>query len=45
MALRTNFYVDIFLCRTGYKFITAVANNFGLVVIWMDSFFHDFHLT
>ena len=44
MAFGTDFYVNVFLGRTSYKFITAVANDLGLIVIWVDSLFHDFHL-
>ena len=44
MAFGTDLYVNVFLSRTSYKFITAVANDLGLIVIWVDSLFHDFHL-
>ena len=44
MAFWTDFYVDIFLCWTGYKCVAAVAGNGCLIVLWMDSFSHDFHL-
>ena len=45
MAFGTDFYVNVFLSRTSYKFITAVANNFSLIVIWVDSLSHDVYLT
>ena len=44
MAFGTDFYVNVFLGRTSYKFITAVAYDLGLIVIWVDSLFHVFHL-
>ena len=44
MALGTDLHVDLLLGGTGREFIATVAGNFGLVVGWMDSFFHDFHL-
>ena len=44
MAFGTDFYVNVFLGRTSYKFITAVANDFGLIVIWVDTLFNDIHL-
>ena len=27
------------------KFVAAVAGNLCLIVLWMDSFSHDFHLS
>ena len=44
MALWTDFYMDFFLCWTCYELVTAVTNNLCLIVIWMDSFSHFFHL-
>src|SRR5699024_1553327 len=44
MTLRTNFYVDFWFSRSCYKFITTVAYNLCLVILWMDTFFHDLHL-
>lgn len=44
MAFGTDFYVNLFLSRTCNKGIAAVAGNSCLIVIWMDSFSHDFHL-
>ena len=44
MAFGTNFYVDILFCRTCYECVTAVTCNCCLIIIWMDSFSHDFHL-
>ena len=44
MAFRTNFYVNIFLCRTGCKCITAVACNCCLIIFRMYSFSHCIHL-
>ena len=45
MALGADFYVDVLLRRTGYELVTAVANNLCLIVIGLDSFLHDIHLT
>ncbi len=42
MALRTDFNVDILLGRTGNEGISAVACHSCLLIIWMDSCFHDF---
>lgn len=36
--------MDILLSGTGYEFISAVAYYFCLIVIWMDSLSHNFHL-
>ena len=44
MALGANLHVDIFLGRTSYELVSAVAGNLCLIVSWMDSFSHDFHL-
>ena len=44
MTFRADFYVDFFACRTCYECIPTVASYSCLIVIWMDSFFHDFHL-
>ena len=44
MALRANLYVDLLLRGTGYEFIATVAGNLCLVVGWMDTLSHDFHL-
>ena len=44
MALRADLHVDLLLGRTGYKGIPAVAGYCSLIIIWMDSLFHDFHL-
>ena len=44
MALRANFYVDFWLCRSCNKCVSTVACNSCLIIIWMDSFSHDFHL-
>ena len=45
MAFGTDFNVDLFLCWTCNKFIATVTRYRCLVVIWMDSFFHLFHLS
>ena len=45
MALGTDFNVDILLGRTCHKCVTAVTRYGCLIVIWMDSFFHLFHLS
>jgi hypothetical protein len=44
MALRANLYVDLLLGRTGNELVAAVAGNLCLIISWMDSFSHDFHL-
>ena len=44
MAFRTDLNVDLFLGRTCYKSISAVAGNSCLMVFWMDSFSHFIHL-
>ena len=44
MTLRTDFYVDLRLCRTCNECVSTVAGNGCLIIIWMDSFSHDFHL-
>lgn len=44
MALRTNFYVDIFLSRACYESISAVAGNSCIIIIRMYSVLHLFHL-
>ena len=44
MALGADLHVNLLLGGTGYEFIAAVAGNLGLVVRWMDSFSHDYHL-
>ena len=44
MALGADLHVNLLLGGTGYEFIAAVAGNLGLVVRWMDSVFHLFHL-
>ena len=44
MALGANLHVDIFLGRTSYELVSAVAGNLCLIVSRMDSFSHDFHL-
>lgn len=45
MALGANLHVDVFLCRTCYELVAAVADNLCLIISWMDSFLHDFHLS
>ena len=45
MTFGADFYVDILLGRSCYKSITAVAGYSCLIVIRMDSFSHDFHLS
>ena len=45
MALGANLNVDLWLCRACYELVTAVAGNLCLIVCWMDSFSHDFHLS
>mgnify|MGYP003397360329 CR=1 FL=1 len=45
MTFRTDFYVDAFFCRSCYECVTTVACNCCLMIFWMDSFSHDFHLS
>ena len=45
MTLGANFYVNVFLGRTSYELVTTVANYFCLIIGWMDSFSHFFHLS
>ncbi len=46
MTFSTDFYVDIFLCRSCYECVTTVTCNCGLMICWMDSFScHCFHLS
>ena len=45
MAFGADFYVDALVCRTCYKCVTAVASYSCLMVLWMDTFSHDFHLS
>ena len=45
MAFGTDFYVDIFLCRSCYECVSTVAGYSCLIVVRMDSFTHDFHLS
>ena len=42
MALRTNFNVDFRLGRSCNECVTTVAGYGCLIVIWMDSFSHNF---
>lgn len=44
MTFRADFYVDIFFCRTCHKCVSTVTCYSCLMVIWMYSFSHDFHL-
>lgn len=44
MALRTDFYVDLFLCRSCHECVSTVACNCCLIILRMDSCFHFFHL-
>ena len=45
MALGADFHVDTLVRRTCYKCVPAVAGHCCLMVLWMDSFAHDFHLS
>ena len=38
MTFSTDFYVDIFLCRSCYECVTAVTCYCSLVICWMNSF-------
>ena len=42
MALGANFNVNVLLRRTGHKCIAAVAGHSCLIILWMDTFSHDF---
>ncbi len=44
MTLCANIYVNIFFGRSGGVFRTASANDHGIIVGGMKSFFHSFHL-
>ena len=44
MALGTDLNVDILLRGACYKGIPAVAGHRCLIILWMDSFSHVFHL-
>ena len=44
MTFRTDFYMDFFACRSCHECITTVTSYSCLIIIWMYSFFHDFHL-
>ena len=45
MTFGADFYVNVLLCRTCYECITAVTGYSCLIVVRMDSFSHDFHLS
>ena len=45
MALGADFYVDVLLCRSCYKCVSTVTSYSSLIIIWMDTFAHDFHLS
>ena len=45
MALGADFYMDALVCRTCHKCVAAVAGYGCLMVLRMDSFSHDFHLS
>ena len=42
MAFGTDLYVDVFVGRTCYKRVAAVTSYRCLIILWMDSLFHDF---
>ena len=44
MALGANLHVDLLFGRASHELIAAVAGYFCLVVGWMDTLSHDFHL-
>lgn len=45
MALRADFYFNIMFCsRSGFKFVTASADNFYSFILWVNTFFHLLHL-
>ena len=45
MAGRADLNVDLRLRGTGRKCIPAVAGNLSLIILRMDSFSHDIHLS
>ena len=45
MAFGTDFNVNVLLRRSRHECIAAVARYRRLMVIWMDSFSHTFHLS
>lgn len=45
MALRADFYFNImFGSRSGFKFVTAGADNLYSIILWVNTFFHPLHL-
>ena len=44
VALGADFHVDILLRGTGHKRVATVTCHSCLIILRMDSFFHDFHL-
>ena len=44
MTFGTDFHMDVFACRTCYECVATVAGYCCLMIIWMYSFFHCFHL-
>ena len=45
MTFGADFYVDVLFSRTCYECVTTVAGYSCLIIIRMDSFSHDFHLS
>ena len=45
MTLGADFYVDVLLCRSCYKCVSTVTSYSSLILIRMDTFAHDFHLS
>ena len=45
MALSADFYFDIFFdSRSGFEFVTASADNFYSIILWVNTFSHLLHL-
>ena len=45
MAYVADFYFDIFFgSRSGFEFVTASADNFYSIILWVNTFSHLLHL-
>ena len=45
MALSADFYFDIFFdSRSGFEFVTASADNFYSIILWVNTFSNLLHL-
>ena len=45
MALGTDFHMNLGLGGSGYELVTAVAGNLCLIVLRLNCFLHDVHLS